>query len=130
MQIHIRQSKNLKDRYSILSEKLLILLRQYFKQFRPKDYLFPGIISGQPLSIRNIQDTLKKAKDNTGITKNVSVHSLRHSFATHLLESKTDIRSIQELLGHERLETTAKHLHLTRKSLMGIKSPLDNPEVD
>jgi len=130
MQIHIRQSKNLKDRYSILSEKLLILLRKYYKQFRPKDFLFPGAIQGQPLSVRNIQDTFKKAKDKAGITKNVSVHSLRHSFATHLLESKTDIRSIQELLGHARLETTAKYLHLTRKSLLGIKSPLDNPEVD
>ena len=127
MQIRVRQGKNRKDRYSILATKNLVLLRHYWKCYRPTNYLFPGICPDQPLAARNIQYVFRKARISVGILREASVHSLRHSFATHLLESGVDIRYIQEILGHSQISTTARYVHLTRKHLQGIRSPFDDP---
>lgn len=124
MQVRIEQAKGKKDRYSLLSVKLLEVLRGYFTQYKPKEYLFEGVAGGMysPRSIQLImQDSAKKA----GIKKKVGVHTLRHSFATHLLENGTDLRYIQSLLGHESSKTTEVYTHITTKGFDQIKSPLD-----
>ncbi len=103
MVITLRAGKGKKDRQVMLSEKLLILLREYFKEYNPKQWLFEGQFGGQ-YSTRSIQEVLQQAKHRAGIKKKGSVHALRHSFATHLLEGGTDIMSIKELLGHKPIE--------------------------
>lgn len=123
MSVHIRGSKNNRDRYVALSEKLLVLLRDYFKLFKPKQYLFEGR-NNSKYSVRAIQKIFSKAVARAGINKKVSVHSLRHSFATHLVEQGIDIRIIQELLGHKNIKTTQIYTHIT--SPTQIKSPFDN----
>ena len=125
MQILIRQSKGFKDRYSLLSQSNLNILRKYWKQHRPKIWLFPGVPDSKPISIRTIQQIFQVAKVKANVSKPVSVHSLRHSFATHLLESGTNILHIQQLLGHENIQTTIKYLHLLRLDVLNITSPLD-----
>ncbi len=124
MVINIRQAKGKKDRQVMLSEKLLVLLREYFKEFKPNTWLFEGQWGGQ-YSARSIQEVIQQAKRKAGIKKKGSIHALRHSFATHLLESGTDLISIKELLGHNSLRTTAIYTHVSKKQLSKIQSPLD-----
>jgi integrase/recombinase XerD len=125
MLIRIKQGKGRKDRYTILSKAALEVLREYWSQYRPKEYLFAGRLPGKPLTGRSIQRVLIKAKDLAGIKKPATVHTLRHSFATHLLEAGTDLYHIQLLLGHRSLNTTTIYLHVSRKELARIVSPLD-----
>ncbi|HYE12521.1 MAG TPA: site-specific tyrosine recombinase/integron integrase [Patescibacteria group bacterium] len=125
MQIRVEQGKGSKDRYTILSDKNLELLRQYYKLHRPTTWLFPGQSIEEPVTSRTIQRVFEISKQKAGINKDVTVHSLRHSFATHLLEAGTDIFHIQLLLGHSSVKTTSIYIHLTSKNLMNLKSPLD-----
>lgn len=128
MQIYVQQSKGKKDRYTILSTKALEILRLYFLDYKPKEYLFEGQNGGE-YSRRSIQAVLKTAVSKTDITKKVTVHTLRHSFATHLLENGTDIRYIQSLLGHESSITTEVYTHITTKGFDQIQSPLDKLNI-
>lgn len=128
MQIRVSQSKGKKDRYTLLSTKTLITLRQYFIEYKPQVWLFEGI-NGDQYSARSIQNILKAALQKTGIKKRITVHSLRHSFATHLLENGTDLRYIQSLLGHESSKTTEIYTHITTKGMDQIKNPLDKLDI-
>lgn len=125
MRILVRQAKGHKDRYSILSEKNLLLLRQYWKSYRPSFWLFPGIPDSKPIAARTIQSVFKQALLASGVAKDVSIHALRHSFATHSLNHGASILQIKELLGHSDIQTTSKYLHLTHAQVLGLKSPLD-----
>jgi site-specific recombinase XerD len=129
MQIRISAGKGKKDRYSILSVKTLKTLRQYFTKYKPKNYLFEGQDPNQAYSSRSIQVFFKESCKKAGILKKVSVHTLRHSFATHLLENGTDLRYIQSLLGHSSSKTTEIYTHITTKGMEKIKSPLDNLDI-
>lgn len=129
MVITVRQSKGRKDRQVMLSEKLLILLRSYYKQYKPKHWLFEGQY-GELYSARSIQEILATAKQKAGIKKKGSVHALRHSFATHLLEGGTDLMSIKELLGHNSVKTTEIYTHVSKKHLSNITSPLDKLDIE
>lgn len=123
--IHLRGAKGKKDRYTLLSDVVLEKLREYFKQYRPKEYLFEGKEDRKHLSERSVQSVFERAVKTAGIRKPVSVHTLRHSFATHLLESGVDLRYIQELLGHASSKTTEVYTHVSQKALGKIVSPLD-----
>ena len=125
MQIFVRQGKGNIDRYSILSEICLETLRRYWREYRPTVWLFPGKISGEPIRARAIQDAFLKMRIKTGLDPKASIHSLRHSFATHLLEDGVNIVYIQQLLGHARISTTTIYLHLTKVKLLQVRSPLD-----
>jgi site-specific recombinase XerD len=124
MLIKVRQGKGKKDRYVMLSEKMLFLLREYYKTYKPKEYLFEGQKGGK-YSARSVQSIFQQALHQSGINKKASVHTLRHSFATHLLESGTDIRVIQQLLGHSSIKTTQVYTQISNASISRIKSPLD-----
>ncbi len=124
MLIHIKQAKGKKDRYTLLSHSFLTLLREYYLAYKPKFFLFEGQ-NGNKYSNASAQAVLKKALKNTKITKRVTLHTLRHSFATHLLENGTDIRYIQELLGHSSPKTTMIYTHVSQTSLKNIKNPFD-----
>jgi site-specific recombinase XerD len=128
MQIRIEQGKGKKDRYTLLGKKLLESLRNYVKAYKPKTILFEGMDGGY-YSQRSIQMILKKSAHKAGITKKISVHTLRHSFATHLLEAGTDLRYIQSLLGHESSKTTEIYTHITRKGFDQIINPLDKLNI-
>lgn len=128
MKIHIRQAKGKKDRYVVLSEKLLPLLREYYGKYQPRDYLIEGVKGGR-YSEKSVQSIMKQALKKAGIRKKATVHTLRHSFATHLLDDGLDIRFIQELLGHVRLETTRVYTHVSTRSANKIKSPLDGLDI-
>lgn len=121
----VRQGKGKKDRIVPLSEKLVVLLRDYYRIERPGDYLFEGEMAG-PYSPTSLRSVLKAAVAKAGIKKPVTLHWLRHSFATHLLESGTDLRYIQEILGHNSSRTTEIYTHVSRKQLQKIKSPFDD----
>lgn len=125
MQIRVEQGKGKVDRYTLLSEKTLLILRDYFKQYRPMVWLFEGLTKGEQYSTRSIQNVFQAAVKKTGIKKDVSVHTLRHSFATHLLENGTDLRYIQSFLGHANSKTTEIYTHITTKGFDQIKSPMD-----
>lgn len=125
MMLRIVGAKGKKDRYSILSEAMLKVLREYFKEYRPKEYLFEGIDHGQ-YSASSLQRTLKKAVEKAGIRRRVYLHMLRHSFATHLMEQGTNIRLIQDLLGHESIKTTEIYTHVSNQELRLIKNPADD----
>jgi integrase/recombinase XerD len=125
MQILVREGKGKVDRYSLLSEVTLKMLREYWKQYHPTLWLFPGKIPGQPMSNRAFQDAFQKARKKSGINEKASIHSLRHSFATHLLENGIDIVRIQHLMGHARIGTTTLYLHLAKTRILEVKSPLD-----
>ena len=124
--IHIRQAKGRKDRYTILSQVALAALRVYCKQYRPDRWLFPGAKPGQHLHERTVQKVFEQAREAAGIQKDVFVHTLRHSFATHLLEAGTDLRYIQELLGHKSSKITEIYTHVSERDIERIQSPLDN----
>lgn len=125
MVIRIEQGKGRKDRYVMLSPRLLTILRTYWKIVRPKPWLFPGQESGQHLSVRTLQTACRNAAQDSGLTKPVTMHSLRHCFATHLLEKGTDLRTIQLLLGHRSLSTTARYLKVATSSVCSTSSPFD-----
>lgn len=124
MMLHIRQGKGSKDRYTILSQRLLTELRQYWLDQRPEDWLFPNP-HGKSLSRTCLQQVYYQAKERAGITRGGGIHALRHSFATHLLESGVDLTIIARLLGHRHLSTTTQYLHVTTKHVRGVRSPLD-----
>lgn len=128
MQIRIHQSEGKKDRYTLLSHKTLNILRNYFKSYQPKVYVFEGPTQ-EPCSERSIQAIFKTACHKAGITKKATVHTLRHSFATHLLENGTDLRYIQSLLGHDNSKTTEIYTHVTTKGFDKIKSPLNDLNI-
>ncbi len=121
----IRQSKGKKDRITPLSPKILEMLRDYYLENKPKTWLFEGQNKGEPYSEQSLQSVLKQALQKARITKPVTLHWLRHSYATHLLESGTDLRYIQELLGHNSSKTTEIYTHVSTKSIQQIKSPFD-----
>jgi integrase/recombinase XerD len=128
MVIRVRQGKGHKDREVMLSPRLLAVLREYWKMVKPKNWLFPGQIPDRPLTAKSVSNACVKAGRNAGLDKHVTVHTLRHSFATHLLESGTNIRTIQLLLGHRSLRTTAVYTHVSAGSLQATQSPLDRLE--
>lgn len=123
--IRIRGAKGKKDRISLLSGRLLEQLRDYYRMYQPRKWLFEGM-PGRRYSTRSIQAAFRSAKESAGIHRPVTVHTLRHSFATHLLERGTDIRIIQTLLGHANSKTTEIYTHVTKRTLGRIRSPLDN----
>jgi len=122
--IHIRKSKGRKDRYTTLAEKAIVMLNQYLGEYEPKGYLFEGQYGGQ-YSSTSIRHILQRAKEKAKITTPGSVHTLRHSYATHLLENGTDLRYIQELLGHNSSKTTEIYTHVSNLNISKIKSPGD-----
>jgi site-specific recombinase XerD len=125
MVIRVEQGKGRKDRYVMLSKHLLQLLRAYWKASRPQGWLFPGRDPVNALSARQLRYVCHSAAKAAGIDKRVSLHTLRHSFATHLLEQKVDIRVIQVLLGHKKLETTALYAQVATRTLRDVESPLE-----
>ena len=126
LQIRISDAKGNKDRYSLFSKKLLNELRVYFKEYRPKHWLFEGSLAGKPYSATSITKILNYASIKAGIKRRVTPHMLRHSFATHLLEQGVDLRYIQELLGHSSTKTTEIYTHVSNKNIAQIKNPLDD----
>lgn len=125
MQVHLRRAKGKKDRYVPLPKSILDQLRSYFKEYRPKEYLFEGQHGGA-YTARSAQAVFKQALNRAGINKDIGIHGLRHSYATHLLEAGTDIAFIQKLLGHANIKTTLLYAEITNAHLGQIKSPLDN----
>lgn len=126
--IIIKEGKGKKDRLTLLSLKILELLREYYKQHRPKYWLFEGQDGGK-YSTTSVQKIFKNALASSKVKKRATIHTLRHSFATHLLERGTDLRYIQELLGHKNSKTTEVYTHITTKGFNKIKSPLDNIKI-
>jgi integrase/recombinase XerD len=126
MRLKVVQGKGKKDRYTILSKTTLTTLREYYKQYKPREYLFNGHKAGTMMAPRSIQHCLLVALKKAGLHgKDYSIHTLRHSFATHLLDNGTDIHTIKELLGHSKLETTMVYLHLQAHKRYALVSPLD-----
>jgi integrase/recombinase XerD len=127
MVIRVAQGKGHKDRYVMLSPKLLGTLRDYWRIVRPKEWLFPGYL-GRPITTHAVEYACRKARLRGGICKPISPHSLRHAFAVHLLEAGTDLRTIQLLLGHRSLSTTARYLQIAAVTVCASVSPLDLPD--
>ena len=126
MLIKVEEGKGGKDRYTLLSQMLLEELRYYYKKCRPKTYLFPSNYKGRNLlTYESVRTTYDDARKKAGVNKGPGIHTLRHSFATHLLEAGYDLRKIQILMGHKSLTTTMIYLHVSRETLSKIKSPLD-----
>jgi site-specific recombinase XerD len=125
LQVLVERSKGKKDRYVNLPESILLQLREYYKTYKPKKFLFEGQL-GEQYSIRSVQKVFKDAMRRANINKPVGIHSLRHSFATHLLEAGTDMSFIQKLLGHNDIKTTLIYAHVSKKDLSKVKSPLDS----
>ncbi|MCC5912500.1 MAG: site-specific integrase [Clostridiaceae bacterium] len=125
MQIIIHSGKRKKDRNTLLSQTNLDILREYWQAYHPKPFLFPGADKNGSISVRTIQRVFQNSKEKAGIKKAATVHTLRHSFATHLLEAGTDLFHIQRLLGHSSISTTTIYLHLRRMDLLNVVSPLD-----
>lgn len=127
MQIHIRDTKNRMDRYTILSQRNLEILTQYwFEKGRPRGILFPNKFTGNYLTVSTLEQVMRRAVSDAGILTKATPHSLRHSFATHLMEKGVEQRNIQALLGHRDPKSTEVYLHVSNKSLMGILSPFDS----
>lgn len=126
MVINIRAAKGKKDRIVPLSPTTLKYLRSYFKEYKPTDFFFEGQFKGEPYSSRSIQKILTTAKKNARVNKPGSIHALRHSYATHLLDKGVDITYIQKILGHSDLKTTLRYLHVTNRDLSRIESPLED----
>jgi integrase/recombinase XerD len=129
MVIRVRQGKGRKDRYVMLSPKLLELLRAYWKAARPRTWLFPGLDPDRPISAAAVMKACRRAWRASGLEKHVTVHALRHSFATHLLEAGTDLRTIQVLLGHDSPRTTALYTHVSPEAVRATPSPLDRLDL-
>jgi site-specific recombinase XerD len=125
MMVRVRQGKGGNDRYSILSQTALEHLRQYWRKYRPTEWLFEGAKKDDPISTHSIQLMFYAARKRAGITKPASVHTLRHSFATHLIEAGTSLHHVQLLLGHRSPTTTTVYLHVSRLNLAQVTSPLD-----
>lgn len=125
----IRNAKGNKDRVVPLSDKIIEMLRNYYKIYKPEIWLFEGQMKGEQYSAGSLQEVLKSSLTKSNIKKPVSLHWLRHSYATHLLESGTDLRYIQELLGHKSSKTTEIYTHVSTKSLQRIKSPFDDMDL-
>lgn len=125
MLLRVNHGKGNKDRWTVLSHENLKILKLYWNRYRPTDLLFPGLVEGKPIVARNVQHVFQVAKEKVGISKPATVHTLRHSFATHLLENNTDIRTIQVLMGHSDISTTSNYIHLSTKHISSVKSPLD-----
>jgi site-specific recombinase XerD len=125
MQVHVRLGKGAKDRYTLLSPRLLEQLRAYWQTCRPRPWLFLGRDRTGPLPVATAQKIYYAAKRRAGIQRGHGIHTLRHSFATHLMEAGVDLPTLQRLLGHTSLATTAKYLHVTSKHLQGVRSPLE-----
>jgi integrase/recombinase XerD len=130
MQIRVRQGKGKKDRMTLLSEKVLHKLRQYYRIYRPSSYLFEGRTRGKPISCRTIQKVFEENVKRSGISKPVTFHSLRHSFATHLMEQGINLKMLQQLLGHKSLRTTSGYLHISRFDVGKIGNPYDDLETN
>ena len=126
MTIRVEQGKGRKDRFALLSPVLLTILRAWWQEARPRGWLFPGRDPGQPLTTPQLNPASHHAAEAAGLGKRVSMHTLRHSFATHLLEQKTDVRVIQVLLGHKKLETTARYTQVALKTIGEVKGPLES----
>jgi integrase/recombinase XerD len=126
MVIHVRQGKGQKDRDVMLSPRLLAVLRDYWKLQRPGPFLFPGRTPDRPVCPRTVQKACARALAASGLSKHVHMHTLRHSFASHLLESGTDLRTIQVLLGHRSFSTTARYVHVATAALQSTRSPFDD----
>ena len=126
MVLHVRQAKGRKDRYVMLSEQLLVILRDYFKRTKPPvSCLFPGQDHKSPVTSRTVQRSCREAADAAGLAKTVTVHTLRHCFATHLLEQGVDIRVIQDLLGHRHITSTTRYARVALSTIRQIQSPLE-----
>ena len=132
MTIFLNAAKGKKDRIVTLSPVLLVMLREYAREYKPakKGYLFEGAQKGSPYSSRSLQEVMAAAKKKAGIMRPGSIHSLRHSFATHLVERGTDVTMLQKLLGHNDINTTMRYLHTSNKDLLKIISPLDDLKLD
>lgn len=132
MRIRVANAKHNTNRYTILSEASLLLLRDYFRSefagmdYSPGDWLFPGTTRTHHINVKTIKNTMIRHRNRLGMDTKVSAHTLRHCFATHALEDGVDPVFIQQMLGHKRLQTSLSYLHMTSKSLMGVKSPLDS----
>ncbi|SOE74721.1 Site-specific recombinase XerD [Burkholderia sp. OK233] len=125
MVLRVEQGKGQVDRYVMLSPRLLEILRSYCRVGRPQEWLFPGRFPGRPIEPKTIRNACGRARNCAGITKPVTPHSLRHAFATHLLESGTDVRTIQLLLGHRSLATTSRYLKVATSTVCATSSPFD-----
>jgi integrase/recombinase XerD len=125
MTLRVDQGKGQKDRYVMLSERLLVILRDWYRAARPTPWLFPGVIPGSHVTREGINDACRLGHQRSGLTKPVTPHSLRHAFACHLLETGTDLRTIQLLMGHRSLSTTARYLRLATSKVCATRSPLD-----
>jgi site-specific recombinase XerD len=133
MMIHVREGKGGRDRDVLLSPKLLETLREYWRWMKPNTWLFPGMINNWradvPIDTKVVWEAVHQARTRAGIQKRVTPHTLRHSFATHMLEAGADLRTIQVLLGHAKLADTTVYLHLSRRHLQAVASPLESLDV-
>lgn len=125
MLIRVNQGKGNKDRYTLLSERLLVELRAYWQRERPEPWLFPGSKTNRPMPSGTAQKVYNQARGRAGIQQGSGIHTLRHSFATHLFDAGVDPHTIQLLLGHRSIKTTLKYVHVSRRHLMEVRSPLD-----
>lgn len=126
MRIKVVQGKGAKDRYTILSQQVLLELRAYYLIYKPKEYLFNGYTPGKRLGVRTIQHLVQKNLAQVGLeNKHYTVHTIRHSFATHLVDNGTDLHTVKELLGHSTLHTTMRYMHLTTARIKGVVNPYD-----
>ena len=125
MLIHVHQGKGKKDRCVPLSALHLALLRKYWRAYQPSPFLFPGRLADRPITSRAIMRVCRVARGTAGLDKHVTPHTLRHSYATHLLEADVDIRTIQVLLGHASLGTTSQYTRVATNKLLRTKSPYD-----
>ncbi len=128
--IQVRHGKGAKDRTVMLSPQLLAILRTYWRLAHPRDWLFPGRGADKPIDVQVLHAACRSATKAAGLVKRVSVHTLRHSFATHLLESGVDIRIIQVLLGHSSLSTTARYTQVATTTISATRSPLDRLHLE
>ena len=130
LQIRVRRGKGAKDRYVQIPKELIYYLRDYYKKCRPSEYLFNGRKKGSPMSVSSLRWPMRQAKKKLGITKQLSPHTLRHCYATHHLESGTDLVFLQQNMGHKYLKTTARYIHLCKERYQHISHPVVNMMAD